>query len=129
MSDAAGRGRSDPATLDRQLAAGALALALLAPRVLLDDGRTICPIRRATGLPCPTCGLTRSIHAAGRLRLRQSLAHHPLGIPVLGAALFFAAGRWRPSGPDERPSPTLLAGAVVWVTVWLVRLRMAAAAR
>ena len=92
----AGR-EDDRSTLDRRIAAAAIALAVLAPSPLVDGLVPICPIRRATGLPCPTCGLTRSVRAASRLRLRESVTHHPFGIPALGAALVVAAGRWRPS--------------------------------
>jgi hypothetical protein len=122
-------GPIDPAALDRRLAGAAIAIVLLAPHTLVDGRRTICPIRRATGLPCPTCGLTRSVRAAGRLRLRESVTHHPLGIPALGAAALVASGRWRPSAVTGRPSPVVAAGVAVWVATWIVRLGRAARAR
>lgn len=120
---AATTGGAEPAALDRRLAAAALAVALLAPDALVSHGPTLCLFRRATGLPCPTCGLTRSIHSAGRLRVRDSVAYHPLGIPALGAAALMATGRWRPSSGDPRPSPVLLAAAAVWLATWAIRVR------
>jgi hypothetical protein len=122
-------GPIDAAALDRRLAGAAIAIALLAPHALIDDRRTICPIRRATGLPCPTCGLTRSVHAAGRLRFRESVARHPLGIPALGAAALVASGLSRPSAAKGRPSPAVVAGVAVWVGTWLVRVRREARVR
>ena len=51
------------------------------------EGSTTCLLRRATGLPCATCGMTRSFCAIGRGELGAAFAQHPLG-PVLYA--FFA---------------------------------------
>jgi hypothetical protein len=51
------------------------------------EGSTTCLLRRATGLPCATCGMTRSFCAMGRGRVGAAFAYHPLG-PVLYA--FFA---------------------------------------
>jgi len=46
-------------------------------------GPVLCPFRLATGLPCPFCGLTRSLLAAGQGEWRLSLDHHVLGPFVL----------------------------------------------
>jgi len=45
-----------------------------------------CPLRALTGIPCPTCFLTRSTAAALRGELGESLALHAFG-PVLAAGL------------------------------------------
>ena len=47
-----------------------------------DEGRSICLLRHVTGMPCPTCGVTRSFRAVGQGALAEALAFHPLG-PVL----------------------------------------------
>jgi len=60
-------------------------LACLSPSV--GEGTTTCLLRRATGLPCATCGMTRSFCAIGRGEFGAAFAYHPLG-PVLYA--FFA---------------------------------------
>jgi hypothetical protein len=39
----------------------------------------VCQFRSLTGLPCPGCGLTRSLVAAGHLDPASSLAYHRLG--------------------------------------------------
>lgn len=49
-----------------------------------------CVFHRVTGLPCPGCGLTRSILALLRGHAVQSLAFHPFGPPLL-LTLCFAA--------------------------------------
>jgi hypothetical protein len=108
--------------VDRGLATGFIALAVLLPSAALDQRRTLCPIRRVTGLPCPACGLTRSVHAASRFRLRESVGFHPLGIPTLGAGVLFATGRLRLAERGDRSSAPFIVGAVVWVLTWMVRL-------
>ncbi|OLP19876.1 hypothetical protein BST81_03280 [Leptolyngbya sp. 'hensonii'] len=42
----------------------------------------VCPIRHLTGIPCPTCGMTRSFMAIARGDLPQAVTEHLLG-PVL----------------------------------------------
>ena len=48
-----------------------------------------CVFYHVTGLPCPTCGITRSVAALAHLDLHGSVAMHPFGIPAV--ALF---GLW-----------------------------------
>ena len=43
------------------------------------DGIVLCPMRAATGLSCPGCGMTRSCTAMMRGDLWHSLEFHPLG--------------------------------------------------
>ena len=40
----------------------------------------LCPFKRATGLDCPGCGMTRSFVAVGHLDLRSAWQYHRLGI-------------------------------------------------
>lgn len=42
----------------------------------------VCPLRHWTGIPCPTCGMTRSFMAIARGNLSQALAEHLFG-PIL----------------------------------------------
>ena len=48
-----------------------------------------CLFTTATGIPCPACGITRSVAASARGDLSMSLAYHPAGIGIAGIA--FAA--------------------------------------
>ena len=48
------------------------------------EGSTTCLLRRATGLPCATCGMTRSFCAIGQGEFGAAFAQHPLG-PILYA--------------------------------------------
>lgn len=42
----------------------------------------VCPLRHWTGIPCPTCGMTRSLMAMVRGDWEQALIHHVFG-PLL----------------------------------------------
>ena len=46
-----------------------------------------CPLRAATGIPCPLCGMTRACVAAMHGHLGASLAFNPGGVLVVLAAL------------------------------------------
>ena len=53
----------------------------------------VCWLRTATGLPCASCGLTRSVVLLLHGRLTESLAMHPFGIPTLALALLLLPPR------------------------------------
>lgn len=57
--------------------------AVLTPISRVQRGPILCPFRRLTGLPCPSCGLTRSVVAAAHGRLSTAVRYHPLGPLVL----------------------------------------------
>lgn len=114
--------------------AGAIAVALLAAR-LADATRPlpfeVCAFKHLTGLPCPTCGLTRALCHAARGDWAQSLAFHPAG-PFLALALFAwmlwsaaEAYRGRPMQEGFRGrlgNALLAAGGALSLVVWIVRL-------
>ncbi len=53
-------------------------------------GPIFCGFRRLTELPCPGCGLTRSVVTLGNGDLVGAFDHHPLGVvfmAVLGAII------------------------------------------
>ena len=43
---------------------------------------TPCLFRQATGLPCPSCGTTRSIEAVAAGNLAEAARTNPFGIPI-----------------------------------------------
>jgi hypothetical protein len=106
----------------RAVAAILVAAAIVLPRTVVRGSPVICPFRRLTGLPCPSCGLSRSWQAAAHLRLRDSLGYHPLGAAtLLGAVAFALDGRGATPRIAERRDLQLSAG-VLWIAVWLWRL-------
>jgi len=91
---------------------------------------TICLLRRTTGLPCATCGMTRSFWALGRGAVGEAFRLHPLGPPVfvlLGFLLVRSAGialtgrTWmeRTARLAVWSLPFLAGAALVW---WAARL-------
>ena len=78
---------------------------------------TLCPLRRATGVPCPLCGLTSGVWAAAQGDLPAAVAAHPLALPALG----LLAVAWTPWGPEvveglgRHGRAILVLLAVVWV--------------
>ena len=117
-----------------------LVAAALVPPAWLDGGPPLCPFRWATGLPCPGCGLTRSVVALAHGDLSGAWFFHPLG-PLAVAAISCAlvgplvarAASRSPgtvgAGPptvrllDRRLRPALgWLSAALLVAVWLARL-------
>lgn len=75
-------------TATLSILAGALLLVPARPGDPLRVGGralpNVCLLRQASGLPCPGCGLTRSLVAGVHADWAGSLAHHRLGLLVLG---------------------------------------------
>ncbi|MDX1502074.1 MAG: DUF2752 domain-containing protein [Thermoanaerobaculia bacterium] len=116
------------------LAVGAAAAALWAllaraPELAAGDV-VVCLFRRATGVPCPGCGLTRAFVAMAGGELGAAVALHPLA-PLLAAQLGLAWLAWGVRlhrGPGALPlgprtvAWLVLANAVALLAVWGIRL-------
>jgi len=80
-----------------------LLVALLAATFLPLPRLPVCQFKALTGLPCPGCGLTRSMMAISRGRFAQAYAYHPFGfvlylilltaVLLMGWQLCLPAGR------------------------------------
>lgn len=82
-----------------------------------------CPLRQLTGIPCPTCFLTRSVLATLRGDWAQAVTWHALG-PVL-VALALGLGVWTLLGGRTSGRPLMLGGcgvALLGLAYWLWRL-------
>ncbi|MCC6176859.1 MAG: DUF2752 domain-containing protein [Chloroflexi bacterium] len=121
-----------PATV----AALALLVGLVVPPEAMTAGPSFCPFKVMTGLPCPGCGLTRSVVFLLHGDLTASLYFHPLGIVTVAAFLFLLVAdgwRWYRDRRQVDLSSTALLDWLVttpapWVAVaalalvWVVRL-------
>lgn len=71
------------------LALVGIAIAFLVPQNL--DGISLCYFYNITGLPCPGCGLTRSVTRTLHLDPLSAFFLNPFGSPVAVGMAFFAA--------------------------------------
>lgn len=83
-----------------------------------------CPLRALTGLPCPTCFLTRATAAALHGDWSVSWQAHAFGIPAAGLLLLWSVWslRQRRLLPARIPArPVAVTVVALWL-YWLVRL-------
>ncbi len=79
---------------ERALGAGFVAALILGIGALWTPSGSVvvCPLLLLTGLPCPTCGITRSVSATLHGQLSEALRFHPLGpVVVLLAVVVLAS--------------------------------------
>lgn len=84
----------------------------------------LCPFRRVTGLPCPGCGITRSLVCCAHGQWEAALRFHPLGpllFALLAAVALRAALRRAPLS-ERRQSVAAAALAALLLLVWALRL-------
>ena len=87
-----------------------------------------CPLRTLTGLPCPTCFLTRATAAALSAQLTESVQLHAFG-PVVALALLLWSVRSLIRGTAQVPGlprPLLVGGGGLALLYWLLRLSLPA---
>ena len=86
-----------------------------------------CPLREATGIPCPTCGGGRMARSLLELDLLGALRWNPLlfltGVGILAGGVVSAV-RWLSGAPGVRLA--LTAGERVWVRIGVVLLLVSA---
>ena len=78
------------------LAIAAAVLTLLVPYLLhvfdhgnIEEAQSLCPFKMLTGLPCPGCGITKSLIFLYQGDLRKSLHYHLFGLPLVLTCVFF----------------------------------------
>lgn len=90
----------------------------------------LCLFRNITGIPCPGCGMTRSLIATGHLHFEDAVVFHPLGPPVLLLLIVYSMMsilRLLKRGTvdlDHKQIPGIvpILLALSFATVWLARL-------
>ena len=93
----------------------------------ITSGPVTCGFRAAFGLPCPGCGMTRSVVAFANGDPAASFAHHPLGIVVI-IGLVAVVASWvvallRNQPPARIASPrAVMALALAFAFTWVVRV-------
>ena len=96
-----------------------------------------CVARTLFHLPCPGCGLTRSLTALWQADIVSSFRYHPLGLPLFLFCSIFLLGALCPSSWSRLQIPlgqlsrvllqnSVLAGLLVLlVAIWLIRVVLA----
>lgn len=91
-----------------------------------------CAFRAVTGLPCPGCGMSRSVAALVRGHWREAIAWHAFGPLVLVVAVLMAVAAVLPAGSrhrlaervaavERRTGSALVLGAAL-LLYWTLRL-------
>jgi hypothetical protein len=91
---------------------------------------SICLFRRATGVPCPGCGLTRAFAALAKGHFSQAFAFHPFAYLIalealagyLGWGWFVLKGRDWPERWSSRIGPLATGHIAALLALWLGRL-------
>jgi hypothetical protein len=78
------------------LGIAAAALTLLVPYLVhvfdhgdIEQAQSLCVFKMLTGLPCPGCGITKSLIFLYQGDLDKSLHYHLFGLPLVLTCLFF----------------------------------------
>lgn len=88
-----------------------------------------CPLRLATGIPCPGCGMTRAVRLLAKGDLVGACKMHPLVVatPLLGALWladvrsYLRTGKWGLVFARARTSRLLGVFVVISLVVWIAR--------
>ena len=100
---------------DLRIGAGALIGAAAIWPALPLHPPLACPLRAATGIPCPLCGMTRACVAAIHGHLGTSLVFNPGGVFVI---LFALTALVRPQWLGRVQPPLWLIGSAL-AALWL----------
>jgi hypothetical protein len=121
--------RSSPTAADLTLgafsAASLAAVALGAATGGRPDGPTLCLFKSVTGLPCPFCGVTRSLFELGHGHVAASVELSPLGllVPLVAVAVLTRLVAARRDGTARPwPSGLLTLGSLVVAVAWAIQL-------
>ena len=82
-------------------------------------GFELCWLKAATDLPCPGCGLTRSLGCGIQGMLAESWSYHPMGPLILGLFVFTATQSLLPGALRDRIAERMQARAIVVHSVYV----------
>ena len=81
-----------------------------------------CPIRWFTGVPCPGCGMTRSLIALLHLDLKKSFYYHPLTIVAIPFLVYVIIGK-KPLFNNKKVQDIAIYTFIsIMLFVWILRL-------
>lgn len=83
-----------------------------------------CPMVIVTGLPCPGCGMTRSLLFLATGRVGQSLWIHPMGVPIAVLIFYFLWNRYVLGRNAKGMKVLVIAAIVLLVILYIWRMRL-----
>ncbi len=86
------------------------------------SGDSMCIIRRITGLPCPTCGMTRAGLSLLYLDFSGAFDYHPLIFFVVPALFIGFLTVTTGKASKEKLKPWIIGSAVLIFTVYVIRM-------
>ncbi len=101
----------------------AITAMLVAPMVMywhnpeIDSSRSICPFMRFLDIPCPGCGLTKSMIHAYKLEFGVSMDYHLWGIPLILIGISLIVLQVSDLVKHRHYTDKLLSNVAVWQTV------------
>jgi hypothetical protein len=133
-----------PGSVDHEVIWGSMGLLAVLGAALLPVTRAlarvgyVCPFRRATGIPCPSCGTTRAFVAAASLQFGAALRTSPLAtvfflglvayVPYALGSVLLRTRRLRVTSLRRREKRALVAAGVALVLANWVYLILSGAA-
>lgn len=94
-------------------------LAILAlVSIVIFSSVDLCLFRRVTGLPCPSCGMTRSYISLFRGDIGNAFFMHPLFPLIPFIALLFFIGRYK----KKHFTRTYIAIGIAFLVVYIIRM-------
>ena len=83
-----------------------------------------CIIRQITGIPCPSCGMSRAVFSVASLHFHEAFYYHPLVylfLPLVGYLIFkYVFYGIYPT--DKRYRKVYITTLIIYLAVWIVRL-------
>lgn len=84
------------------------------------SGISLCWFQDATGVPCPGCGITRSLSCGVRGMFLESFQYHPMGLLILALFVFTAGRSLLPQTHREGIVRFMQSRATLFNTLYLV---------
>lgn len=100
----------------------AILLGILLFVTLLTVFKIGCPIRYATGIPCPTCGSTRAIIALFKLDIMASLRYHPFVVPIIIAVFLGLHSNTNIVKHKKAAETYIISTAAITMVIYIFRL-------